>query len=264
MLPPTGSAIPGNQAAAITAAGAKSNNALGTGLQPATNAKSATTAEGTPLPPTSIQQTAAVTAANAQSNPAQTVGVQAPPASLSAANALPLAPSGSPENALPPKAALPTTSPNAGASASPMAEPPAIPATGPVQMAQLVSQAGQSAMRIGMNTSAFGSVEVRTVVHASDVGLVIGSEKGDLRTLLGNEMPAITSSLQQQNLRLNSVSYMQGFAFSNDFSGGGGSQQRSFMPNPAPSYGSGPAEDPVESPPMAAFVGGANSLSILA
>jgi flagellar hook-length control protein FliK len=133
-------------------------------------------------------------------------------------------------------------------------------------MAQLVSQAGQSEMRIGMNTSAFGSVEVRTVVHAGDVGLVIGSEKGDLRTALVNEMPAITSSLQQQNLRLNSVSYMQGFAFSNDFSGGGGSQQRSFIPNPAPSYASaaGAADVPAESAPMAAFVSGANSLSILA
>jgi hypothetical protein len=265
MLPPTGSAIPGNQAAALTAAGAKSNNASGTGPQPtAANAKNTTAAEGTTLPSTSIQQSLAVASANAQPNPAQTVGGQAQAPAASAAIALPLAAAGSSENALPQNAALPTASPNAAASASPMAEPPAIPATGPVQMAQLVSQAGQSAMRIGMNTSAFGSVEVRTVVHASDVGLVIGSEKGDLRTLLGNEMPAITSSLQQQNLRLNSVSYMQGFAFSNDFSGGGGSQQRSFMPNPAPSYGSGPAEDPVESPPMAAFVGGANSLSILA
>jgi hypothetical protein len=136
-------------------------------------------------------------------------------------------------------------------------------------MAQLLSQAGQSEMRIGMNTSAFGSVEVRTVVHASDVGLVIGSEKGDLRTLLANEMPAITSNLQQQNLRLNSVSYIQGFAFSNNFSGGGGgggSQHGSFVPNPAPSYASpaAAAEDPAESAPMAALVSASSSLSILA
>src|SRR5271166_2771424 len=94
----------------------------------------------------------------------------------------------------------------------------------------MVNRVGQSEMRIGMNTSAFGSVEVRTVVHANEVGLVIGSERGDLRTLLANEMPAITSTLQQQNLRLNSVNFMQGFAFSNNASGGGDSRQRCFAP----------------------------------
>ena len=99
-------------------------------------------------------------------------------------------------------------------------------------MAQMVSRVGQSEMRIGMNTSAFGTVDVRTVVHASDVGLVIGSEKGDLRGLMSNEMPGITNSLQQQNLRLNSVSFMQGFASSGNGngSGGGDSQQRFFVP----------------------------------
>ena len=265
ILPPTGTAVQGNQASAVTAAGAKSNSALGTSLQPATNAKSTTAAQATTLTSTSIQQSLAVTAANAQPNAAQTLGGQAPAPAASVSSALPLASTGLPGDALPQKGALPTASSNTAA-AAPAQEPLPIPATGPVQMAQLVSQAGQSEMRIGMNTSVFGSVEVRTVVHAGDVGLVIASEKGDLRTALANEMPAITSSLQQQNLRLNSVSYMQGFAFSNDFSGGGGSQQRSFIPNPAPSYASaaGAADVPAESAPLAAFVSGANSLSILA
>ena len=104
-------------------------------------------------------------------------------------------------------------------------------ALGPVQMAQVMNRIGQSEMRIGMNTSAFGSVDVRTVVHGNDVGLVIGSEKGDLHTLLANDMPAIANTLQQQNLRLSSVNFMQGFAFSNNGSGGGGdSRQQSFVP----------------------------------
>ena len=133
-------------------------------------------------------------------------------------------------------------------------------------MAQMVNRVGQSEMRIGMNTTAFGAVDVRTVVHASDVGLVIGSEKGDLRTLMANDMPGITSSLQQQNLRLNSVSYMQGFAFSNNFSGGGGSEQRSFVPSAAPRYMGSDSEAGVstESMPLAAFVSGSSTLSILA
>ncbi len=99
----------------------------------------------------------------------------------------------------------------------------------PVQLSQIVNRVAQSEMRIGMNTSAFGNVEVRTVIHANDVGVTIGSEKGDLRTLLANELPAVANTLQQQDLRLNQVNFHQGFAFSNPMSSGqGGSDSRSF------------------------------------
>jgi hypothetical protein len=121
------------------------------------------------------------------------------------------------------------------APADPSANPPASPelpgnaSTGPVQMAQMVNQAAQSEMRIGMNTAAFGNVEVRTVVHANDVGVLIGSEKGDLRSLLTNELPGIASTLQQQNLRLSQVNFhTTGFAFSSQTSSGGDSQPRSY------------------------------------
>jgi len=157
-----------------------------------------------------------------------------------------------------------------GGAASLVPAAPQVPSTlpGPVQVAQLVNRMGQSEMRIGMNTSAFGGVEVRTVVHASDVGLIIGSEKGDLRGLLGNEMPAITNSLQQQNLRLNSVNFTQGSAFSNNSSGGGASQQqRSFVPAPAyvnSALSEATVEDPAEALLAVEFGGGGSSLSILA
>ncbi len=166
----------------------------------------------------------------------------------------------------------PGLSPGAGAAgpASPVpAAPQALPtaAPGPVQVAQMVDRMGQSEMRVGMNTSAFGNVEVRTVVHASDVGLTIGSEKGDLRGMLANDMPAITNNLQQQNLRLSSVSFSQGFSFSNQNSGGGDAQQRSFVPAPAAaSYGSPEAlpADSSEVLSIGEFGGAGNSLSILA
>jgi hypothetical protein len=139
-----------------------------------------------------------------------------------------------------------------------------VAAPGPVQVAQMVSRIGQSEMRIGMNTSAFGSVEVRTTIHASDVGLVIGSEKGDLRSVLASDMPAIATTLQQQNLRLNSVNFMQGFAFSNNSPGGGGSQQQGFVPPHAAVNSIGP-EAPVEdSMEAAAATMGGGGLSILA
>jgi hypothetical protein len=114
-------------------------------------------------------------------------------------------------------------------------ELPTAPSAGPVQMAQLMNKAAQSEMRIWLNTSAFGSVEVRTIVHANEVGLLIGSERGDLRCLLANELPAIAHNLQQQDLRLNQVNFHQGFAFSNNTSSRGDWQPRSFAPRPAAS-----------------------------
>jgi hypothetical protein len=146
---------------------------------------------------------------------------------------------------VPPAGTPPALGAGSSAKSGPSSFPPAsggavvetlpvpVPMAGPVQMAQLISRVQQAEMRIGMNTSAFGSVEVRAVVHANDVGLVVGSEKGDLRTLLSNELPAITNTLQEQNLRLHSVNFMQGFAFSNNASGGGDSQQRPFIPQRA-------------------------------
>jgi hypothetical protein len=103
-----------------------------------------------------------------------------------------------------------------------------------VHLAQIVDRVAQSEMRIGLATSEFGSVEVRTVVHANDVGILIGSEKGDLRSLLTPELPGIANTLQQQDLRLNQVNFHQGGALSGNSSSGGDSQARHFAsPNRA-------------------------------
>ncbi|HLW89247.1 MAG TPA: flagellar hook-length control protein FliK [Terriglobales bacterium] len=102
------------------------------------------------------------------------------------------------------------------------------PAVGPVQMAQMVSRAAQSEMRIGLTTSAFGTVEVRTQVRANEVGLAIGSEKGDLRSLLANEIPGLATRLQQQSLRLGQVNFHQSSASSGSSSSEGNSQRRFF------------------------------------
>lgn len=111
--------------------------------------------------------------------------------------------------------------------------PPPVSAS-PLQWAQMANKAGQAEMRIGLNTAEFGSVEVRTSVHASDVGVQIGSEKGDLRSLLAPELPSIANTLQQQDLRLAQVSFhQQGFAFGGNSSfSGGDSQSRSFASRP--------------------------------
>ena len=100
-----------------------------------------------------------------------------------------------------------------------------------VQMARMISKAAQSEMRIGLNTSAFGNIEVHTVVHANEVGVVIGSERGDLPNLITNELPGISHTLQQHDLRLNQVNFQhQGSSFSSDSQPGGNSQSRYFTP----------------------------------
>ena len=172
-----------------------------------------------------------------------------------------------------PKSAVPAETPSGSFSnptpISPQPLPNATP--GPVQMAQMANRAGESEMRIGMNTSAFGNVEVRTTVHAGDVGLTIGSEKGDLRSLLTNDMPAIANTLQQQNLRLSNVSFMQGFSSSsngssNNGAGAGNPQQPSFVPRSAYGGIAGDLsiEDSVEELPFNESALASSSLSILA
>lgn len=137
--------------------------------------------------------------------------------------------------------------------------------TGPVHMAQMANQAAQSEMRIGMNTSAFGNVEVRTVVHANEVGILIGSEKGDLRSLLSNELPGIAHTLQQQDIRLNHVNFhQQGFAFSNQMSSGSDSQPRPFSSKPSPARQNDPLPVPSEDLAERPEREGSRNLSILA
>jgi flagellar hook-length control protein FliK len=231
--------LPAN-GSAIRASHASGNDAPSAALQTGNSQSGLRTNAATPNPKDLSTGTESGTSQNAQP--------QRTEADLSAAASVPaLSPQLTAVPAAAPATAAAVTVPVSGAQAPvvsslPQAAPaptrpspaklvaPEAPALGAVQAAQLINRAGQSEMRVGLNTSAFGSVEVRTTVRTSDVGLVIGSEKGDLRTLLANDMPAITNALQQQNLRLNSVNFMQGFAFSNNASGGGGSEQRSFVP----------------------------------
>ncbi len=208
-------------------------------------------------------------AANGAAVSSQSLAGASAPVAAAVVTLPPPGPSALPADSLPKQGALPETTAagSAGAvPANPQVLPTALP--GPVQVAQLVNRVGQSEMRIGMNTSAFGSVEVRTVVRASEVGLIIGSEKGDLRGLLSNDLPAISNTLQQQNLRLNGVSFTQGLAFSNDASGGGNSPQRWFVPTPAAaslaSFSETRAEDSTEVLSGMEYSGPGGSLSILA
>lgn len=200
-----------------------------------------------PGPEASNSSTAnAQTAQPSHTNADMNSNAEIPPALAPIASTTPAAanlPASIPQSTNPNPPSSEQSSPESSAHVAQLPAPTPEPITiGPVQAAQIVNRAGQSEMRIGLNTTAFGSVEVRTVVRTSDVGLVIGSEKGDLHTLLANDMPAITNSLQQQNLRLNSINFMQGFTSGSGGSGSGSfSQQRSFVP--ATSLADSPARD---------------------
>lgn len=105
--------------------------------------------------------------------------------------------------------------------------PPAM--AGTVNVSRILESIGRSEMHIGLQTLAFGNVEVHTVVRDSQVGLAVGSEKGDLRALLASEMPALQTTLRQQDLHLEHVRFLgQGAGLDAGSFGGSDSQSRSF------------------------------------
>jgi len=139
-------------------------------------------------------------------------------------------------------------------------------AASPIHLARMADNAARSEMRIGLNTAEFGSVQVRTVVRASDVGILIGSEKGDLRSLLANDLPGIAHNLQQKDLRLTQVSFQQnGLPMSGDSPSQHDSQSRAFSYKAQPTAATPPesaAMERVSSTEVGAI--GAQSLSVLA
>jgi hypothetical protein len=231
------------------------------------NSQSGTSGDGTSNPSQHKQAAeAAVQTGALPATPPQAGAVALADPAMQAAMQNSTSPPATPGAAHKADGSVPAGSPDPPAARTASGELPLGP-SGPVQMAQMVDKAAQSEMRIGLNTSAFGNVEVRTVVHANEVGVMIGSEKGDLRSLLSNELPGIANSLQQQNLRLNQVNFhQQGFAFSNQTSSGSDSQRRFFASKPANTTAPPAEMTSAESsePADRSSAAGARGLSILA
>jgi len=95
----------------------------------------------------------------------------------------------------------------------------------PVQAARMVNGALQSEMHIGLRTQAFGSVEVHTVVHENQLGLTVGSEKGNLRGFLSSEVPALQAAFRQQDLRFETIRFLNESANAGSAHSGGANQQ---------------------------------------
>ena len=145
-------------------------------------------------------------------------------------------------------AALPAaTEPQSSAASSPVP----LPTVGTVETARLVAGAMQSEMHLGVQTQAFGNVEVHTVVRDSQVGLTVGSERGDLRTLLAPEVSGLQTTFRQQDLHFDNIRFLEsGAGNTAGFSGGADSQSRSSsqpQSSPAGMFSNhGPPEDLAE------------------
>jgi len=105
-----------------------------------------------------------------------------------------------------------------------------LPATGQVHDARLLARPEQAEMHIGLQTAAFGNVEVHAVVKESQVGLAIGSERGDLHRILANEVPGLAGRLQQHDLHLNAVKFFDQSLSFHAGSDGTNSRSRAFTP----------------------------------
>jgi hypothetical protein len=83
-------------------------------------------------------------------------------------------------------------------------------------------------MHMGLQTQAFGNVELHAVVRDSQVGLTVGSERGDLRTLLAPEVSGMQTTFRQQDLRFDNIRFLEtNTGTTAGFSGGSDSQPRS-------------------------------------
>jgi len=122
---------------------------------------------------------------------------------------------------------------------APAASPPAsLPASSTVEVARLVAGVAQSEMHIGLRTQAFGSVEVHTVVRDSQVGLTVGSERGDLRSLLTPEVSGLQTTFRQQDLRFDNIQFLETNAGTTaGFSGGADSHSHSSSQQPSSTVG---------------------------
>ena len=112
------------------------------------------------------------------------------------------------------------------------ADPTTLPALpdDKVQTARLVDRLGQAEMHLGVRTETFGSVQVHTVIRDSQVGLTIGSERGDLKSFLATEVSGLEFSLRQHDLHFNEVRFVgNSFSPGGNQYGGAGSQPQSFQ-----------------------------------
>lgn len=116
--------------------------------------------------------------------------------------------------------------------------PPTINTTpAAIQTARMMEHIGQVEMRVGLRTEVFGSVQLHTIIHDNQVGLTVGSERGNLRTFLAAEVPDLTTSLRQHDLRFEGIRFLESsLSAGGGYSGGADAHAQSFRQPQAPRF----------------------------
>lgn len=107
-------------------------------------------------------------------------------------------------------------------------DPTNVPAS--VNATRLVERAGQTEMHIGVHTETFGGIVLHTAVRDGNVGVAIGSERGDLADVLARDFSSLQDTLARNSVRLDDVKF---FDLSGGASGFAGNRHPEvFTPSP--------------------------------
>ena len=162
--------------------------------------------------------------------PSQAGQVPGAPAQLIATQPQPITPATQPaQEPLPPPSAQ-------SQSPLPNLHNAAVPWGHSVSDAQLTNAAGQSEMRIALQTDKLGAIELHTRVSGDQVGAAIIVEKRDAHAALAVELPALQQALSDRQLRVDQVALTQGSLGSTTGDAGANAQQNQRgMAQPPPS-----------------------------
>lgn len=99
-----------------------------------------------------------------------------------------------------------------------------VPGLSAISGARMLDASSQSEMHIDLRSPAFGNVEVHTTVHESQIGLTVGSERGDLHTFLTAEVPGLQSAFRQQDMHFDQIRFLGQGGTAAGFSAGSDTQ----------------------------------------
>jgi hypothetical protein len=83
-----------------------------------------------------------------------------------------------------------------------------IPAA-PIQVTPLLQRMEHSAIRLGVRTPAFGSVEIRTSLRGNYLGMALSAEKGDLKTFMSPEVSTLQDTLRRHHLHFEELRFLE-------------------------------------------------------
>jgi len=113
-----------------------------------------------------------------------------------------------------------------------------------IQSAQVLERMGKSEIRLGLNSSNFGNIELHTSLNQDRVGATIATSHAELRTAMMAEMPTLEHAIAQHQMKLDSLQLdSRSSPPAGDRSASGGNQSGSRGGTPGAAISSEPSED---------------------